>query len=321
MSQQANPTLIGAFVLGSMVLAIGGLAIFGGGRFFTERVTYVAFFDEPVSGLATGAPVTFRGVKVGEVGDIQVHVDSNDTVSIPVYLVLQRRRIREADPLAEDGDIIEKMIEHGMRAQLEMQSIVTGQLQVQLDFHPEMPLERGDATYEFPEMPTAQSSLAELTERFQSLSFEELFASTQKMITGINKLIDSPDLAGALTGLNHGIQDFRELISTTQELIATTQQEIDRVSRRFGGTLDEADTTLASMRTTLESARETMATARTVLETASESLSIVTDDSPLRYELQEALGEMTEAAKSIRVLAEYLERNPDALLRGKREIK
>lgn len=321
MSQQANPTLIGAFVLGSMVLAIGGLAIFGGGRFFTERVTYVAFFEEPVSGLSTGAPVTFRGVKVGEVGDIQVHVDSNDVVSVPVYLVLQRRRIREADSLTEEGDIIEKLIERGMRAQLEMQSIVTGQLQVQLDFHPEMPLERVDTKHEFPEMPTARSSLAELTDRLQSLSFEELFANTQKMITGINKLMNSPDLAGALSGLNLGIQDFRELIAKSKELIATTEQEIDRVSRRFGGTLDEADTTLASMRTALESARETMATARTALDTATESLSIITDDSPLRYELQEALGEMTDAAKSIRVLAEYLERNPDALLRGKRERK
>jgi paraquat-inducible protein B len=319
MSEQANPTLIGAFVLGSIVLAVAGLATFGGGRFFTERVTYVAFFDEAVSGLATGAPVTFRGVKVGEVGDIQVHVDANDSVSIPVYLVLQRRRIREADGQAEGGDIIEKMIEHGMRAQLELQSIVTGQLQIQLDFHPDMVLNRDGKKHEFPEMPTAQSSLAELTERIQSLSFEELFAKTTEMVTGINRLINSPDLEGSLKGLNQGIQDLRELIATGQKLISTTQKEIDQLSERFEGTLDEADTTLVSMRATMDGMQETLATARTALGTATESLSIITEDSPLRYELQEALEEMTAAAKSIRVLAEYLERNPDALLRGKRE--
>jgi len=321
MSQQANPTLIGAFVLGSIVLAVAGLATFGGGRFFTERVTYVAFFDEPVSGLVIGAPVTFRGVKVGEVGDIQVHVDGTDSVSIPVYLVLQRRRMREADGLAEGGDIIEKLIEHGMRAQLELQSIVTGQLQIQLDFHPKTALVRDDGKYEFPEMPTAQSSLAELTERIQSLSFEELFAKTTEMVTGITRLINSPDLAGSLKGLNLGIQDLRELISTSQELISTTQHEIDHVSQRFEGTLDEADTTLVAMRATMEGFQETLATARTALDTATESLGIITEDSPLRYELQEALEEMTAAAKSIRVLAEYLERNPDSLLRGKRERK
>lgn len=305
MSQQANPTLIGAFVLGAIVLAVGGLVVFGGGRFFTDRVTYVAYFGESVSGLATGAPVNFRGVKVGEVGDIQVHIDTDDTVRIPVYLVLQRQRIREADGATGEGDTIERLIEHGMRAQLELQSIVTGQLQIQLDFHPELPLERGDATEEFPEMPTAQSSLAELTERIESLSLEELFANTQQVVTGLNKLINSPDLNGALKGLNHGIRDFRELVSKTQ-------QEIDSVSERLETTLGEADTTLEGVRATME-------TARTALDAASESLSIATGDSPLRYELQEALTEMTAAAKSVRVLAEYLERNPDALLRGKSE--
>jgi paraquat-inducible protein B len=307
MSQRANPTLIGAFVLGSIVLAVGGLVTFGGGRFFTERVTYVAFFEEPVSGLATGAPVNFRGVKVGEVGDVQVHVDSIDTVRIPVYLVLHRRRIRGADSAIEEGDMIEKLIEHGMRAQLELQSIVTGQLAIQLDFHPGMPLDRGGATDGFPEMPTTKSSLAELRERLESLSVEELFANTQEMIVGLNRLINSPDLEGALKGLNHGVRDLRELISTSE-------REISTVVRRFETTFDEADTTL-------ESVRATMAAARTALDKASDSLSFAANDSPLSYELQEALSEMTAAAKSIRVLAEYLERNPDALLRGKSERK
>jgi len=307
MSQRANPTLIGAFVLGSIILVVGGLVMFGGGRFFTERVTYIAFFDEPVSGLSIGAPVTFRGVKVGEVGDIQVHVDAEDAVSIPVYIVLQRRRIREADDSAESTDIIEKLIEHGMRAELELQSIVTGQLQIQLDFHPDTPLDRSAVIHGFPEMPTVRSGFSELTERIQSLSLEELVTKAQKMIVSLDRLLNSPDLAGALEGLNHGIGDLRELV-------ATTQRDVDHVARRFEGTLDEVDTTLASVRTT-------MADARTALDTASESLSFAAEDSPLRYELQEALTEMTAAAKSVRVLAEYLERNPDALLRGKAERK
>lgn len=305
MSQQANPTLIGTFVLGAIALAVGGLVVFGGGRFFTERVTYVAFFDEPVSGLATGAPVTFRGVKVGEVGDIQVHVYAEDTVSIPVYLVLQRRRIREADGAIEEGDVIEKLIEHGMRAQLELQSIVTGQLQIQLDFHPEAELDRKAATTEFPEMPTVPSSLAELTERLESLSLEDLVASAHKLVASLNELVASPDLEGTLRGLNLGIRDLRELI-------LATRQELDQLARGVEATLGEADATF-------ESTQETMATARTTLEAASDSLSVAADDSPLRYELQEALAEVAAAAKSVRVLAEYLEQNPDALLRGRGE--
>jgi paraquat-inducible protein B len=64
------------------------LVLFGGGRYFTEKVTFVAFFDEPVSGLSIGAPVNFRGVKVGEVRDIQVHVAEALSLQIPIYLRL-----------------------------------------------------------------------------------------------------------------------------------------------------------------------------------------------------------------------------------------
>jgi paraquat-inducible protein B len=194
-----------------------------------------------------------------------------------------------------------------MRAQLRLQSIVTGQLQIQLDFHPTLPPAQRDTSYEFPEMPTAQSSLAELTERLESLSIEEMFANVQDVVAGLKNLLESPDLAGTLEGMNHGIREMRQLIATTQE-------QIDQVSDRLDGTLGEADTTLASV-------RATMATARAALDTANESLAGVSEDSSLHYELRQALNEVTAAAKSVRVLADFLERNPDALVRGKRELK
>jgi paraquat-inducible protein B len=302
MSQRANPTLIGAFVVGSIVLAVGGLAIFGGGRFFTERVTYVAFFDESISGLANGAPVNFRGVKVGEVDDIQVHVNADDTVSIPVYMRLQRRRIREQGG-SVGGDTIDKLIQRGMRAQLQLQSIVTGQLQIQLDIDAEEEAVYVAPNDEFPEMPTIQSTVAELTATIEDLSFEELVSNAQQVVAGLNKLINSPDLAGSLTGLNQGIRDLQRLVSTAND-------EIDPLARRIETTLDEADETLRGI-------QKAVASAAKALDTANDSLSIAASDSPLRYELSEALDGMTEAARSVRLLAEYLERNPDALLRGK----
>ena len=78
MSERANPTLIGAFLLGAIALVVTGLMVFGGGRFFTETVTYVAYFPETVSGLNDGAPVNFRGVKVGTVRRIEVQLDVQD---------------------------------------------------------------------------------------------------------------------------------------------------------------------------------------------------------------------------------------------------
>lgn len=306
MSQKANPTLVGAFVLGGIVLVVVALAMFGGGRFFTEKVTYVAFFDEPLSGLSVGARVNFRGVKVGEVRDIQVIVGEDLSVRIPVYLRLQRGRIREAggDVLPED-DLIEKLIARGLRAQLEVASLVTGQIQIQLDFAPDQPPEYTDTKLGIPEMPTIRSSLAQIRETIESLSIDELLANAQLLLSGLNDLVHSPDLKGSLHGLNQGIKDL-------QSLITAAKDQIDPLSNRFKGTLDEADVTLRSM-------QDTLAVAREVLDTAEDSLGVVGEESTLRYELERALDEVTSAARSVRVLADYLERNPDALLRGKAE--
>lgn len=301
MSQQANPTIVGAFVLGATILAVGGLAVFGGGRFFTEKDTYVAFFDEEISGLSTGAPVDFRGVKVGEVSEIQVHLSDDFTVRIPVYMELQRGRIREANDDAPEGDIVEKLISRGLRAQLYTPSFVTGKLQIQLDIDPDAT--PPDRDPDFLEMPTIPSNLARVKETIESLSLEELVVNAQQVVSGLNKLVNSPDLAGSLAGLNQGIRDL-------QSLVTSANRQIDPLARRFEGTLDEADKTLRSLQLTLASARNT-------LDVAADSLSIASEESTLRYELAQTLEEMASAARSIRVLAEYLERNPDSLWRGK----
>jgi len=106
-SLKANPTLIGAFLLGAVALVVTGLMVFGGGRFFTVTETYVAYFPESVSGLNDGAPVNFRGVKVGVVRRIEVQLDAQDlSVRIPAYLELQRRRIREIGGTIPEGDVV-----------------------------------------------------------------------------------------------------------------------------------------------------------------------------------------------------------------------
>lgn len=303
MSRKANPTLIGAFVLGGIVLVVAALALFGGGRYFTEKVTFVAFFDEPVSGLSIGAPVNFRGVKVGEVRDIQVHVAEALSLRIPVYLRLQPHRIRETGVATPEADIFEKLISKGLRARLEYSSIVTGQIQIELDFDPDRPAKYVDAMADLPEMPTIRSSLAQIRETIESLSFEDLVATAQQVLAGLNTIVNSPDLVGSLSGLNQGIRDL-------QSLVRSANEQIEPLAKRLDGTLDEAGTTLKSLQQTLVVARKTLVAAQ-------DSLSIAGEESTLRYELVRTLDEVASAARSIRLLAEYLERNPDSLLRGK----
>src|SRR5690348_13019885 len=77
MGSKINPTTIGAFVVGAVVLVVAGALLFGGGQFFQEKLPYVMFFDRSVTGLNVGAPVIFRGVQVGQVTEVGAIADPN----------------------------------------------------------------------------------------------------------------------------------------------------------------------------------------------------------------------------------------------------
>ncbi len=313
MSVKANPTVIGIFLLGAIVLVVAGLMIFGGGRFFTETVTYVAYFPESVSGLNDGAPVKFRGVKVGVVRRIEIQLDANDlSVRIPAYLELQRRRIREIGGAIPEGDLIADLIERGLRAQLQMQSIVTGQLSVQLDILPDRPARYVDPIGEFPEMPTIPSTMQEFTETMESLSIEEMVNDAHQVIAGLKKLVNSPELAGIVTGVNEFVNsgELLRIVNHADEAIDDVQALVSNIDGQVGNLSDRAEFTLAEVNRTLDAVQGT-------LDAARRTLSVAAEGSPMRYELEQMLGELTAAARAIRLLAEYIERNPDALLRGK----
>jgi paraquat-inducible protein B len=312
-SERANPTLIGAFLLGAIALVVTGLMIFGGGQFFTETVTYVAYFPETVSGLNDGAPVNFRGVKVGTVRRIEVQLDAQDlSVKIPVYFRLERRRIREIGGTIPEVDFIPELIERGLRAQLQLQSIVTGQLSVQLDILPDRPARYVDPVGEFPEMPTIPSSMQEFTETMESLSIQDLVNDARQVLAGLKTLVNSPELAELLAGVNEFVNsgELLGIVTHTNEAIDDVQALVSNIDGRVGDLSTSAELTFAEVNETLDGVQKT-------LDAARKSLSIAAKGSPMRYEFEKMLGELTAAARSIRLLAEYLERNPDALVRGK----
>jgi paraquat-inducible protein B len=312
-SERANPTLIGAFLLGAIALVITGLMVFGGGQFFTEKMTYVAYFPETVSGLNDGAPVNFRGVKVGTVRRIEVQFNAQDlSVRIPVYLQLERRRIREIGGTIPEINFIPELIERGLRAQLQLQSIVTGQLSVQLDILPNRPARFVDPVGEFPEMPTIPSSMQEFTETIESLSIQEMVNDARQVLAGLKILVNSPELAELLTGVNEFVNsgELLGLVTHTNEAIDDVQALVSNIDGRVGSLSTSVELTLTEASETLEEVQKTLGTAR-------QALSIAAEGSPMRYEFEKMLGELTAAARSIRLLAEYLERNPDALVRGK----
>ena len=138
MAKQSFKTAVGAFVIGGLALLVAGIILLGGGRMFSDDIEYVLYFDGSVSGLNIGAPVVFRGVPMGQVTRISLEANPRDaSVTIPVYIRLDENSIVRAGVTGELTDnfrqeILRRLIQRGLRARLQLQSLITGQYRVKL---------------------------------------------------------------------------------------------------------------------------------------------------------------------------------------------
>src|SRR5690242_4434408 len=137
MSKKANPTLVGGFALGAIALAVLAIALLGSGSLFSYRPKAVAFFQGNIQGLTVGAPVTLDGVSIGTVTDIKIEVTRDLVPLIPVYMEFNPERLHLSDFREEDTQkqaLLKAAISRGLHARLASQSLVTGQLLVDLSF-------------------------------------------------------------------------------------------------------------------------------------------------------------------------------------------
>src|SRR5262245_23666947 len=174
MRKRANPAVIGGFVVGAVALLVIGVLLLGGGRFLTEQHTYVLYFEDSVEGLSVGAPVTQQGVRIGSVSDIQVqYLRWKGEFRIPVFIDIEPGRVKEVgvgDSPRRGGEAFIKFLtERGLRAQLHLDSLVTGQLSVQLGFHPGTPVRLVGGEGKVPEIPTIPSAFDQVSATVQSL--------------------------------------------------------------------------------------------------------------------------------------------------------
>jgi phospholipid/cholesterol/gamma-HCH transport system substrate-binding protein len=143
MRQRTNPAVIGGFVVGAVALIVIGVLLLGRGRFWTEQRAFVLYFEDSVEGLSVDAPVNFQGVRIGAVTDVQVqYLTRKGEFRVPVFIDIEPGRVKEVggeDQPREEEAFLTSLIARGLRAQLQLQSLVTGQLSVQLVFIPAPP--------------------------------------------------------------------------------------------------------------------------------------------------------------------------------------
>lgn len=324
MSKQGNKAVIGAFVLGAIVLGVVGILAFGSGALFRDTDTYVMYFDGDLKGLNVGAPVAFRGVRVGQVTNISVYVEP-DTLkfTVPVTVEIDPNRIQEVGPRqAEEGseESLRALIDRGLRAQLSLQSIVTGQLMIQTDIFPDEPARiRGNG--DIPEIPTIPSSFERLTQALEEISFKELVDNINQAVNQFGQMLDKKKFENLLGSLQKAADDMALLARNLNDDVRPVLQSLKRTS-------DGAETLVRDINHQVDpvatDAREALAAVQAAMVQADQTLKSIdtlaagyTERSAFRYEVSLALREIAAAARSLRALTDMLQQQPDALLRGK----
>lgn len=333
MNKKISPAVIGAFVLGAVALIIVAVLIFGSGRLFRQTREFVLYFDDSVNGLRIGAPVKIKGVTVGSVQDIRLQLEK-DTEKIPVIIEIDLEKLTsrgatDAAATAVDREALQKVIvNRGLRGQLEMESLVTGLLYVALDFFPGTPInlvQRTDGDYKYPEIPTlpttleqAKDAVTQIFHKLEEIDFKALIASLESTVDGIKRTVNSPDLEVAIRSLKQTMPKVDEAVVSIRNLAATMTENVKMLVADLQHTSGDARLVLKQAGDALKRTEETMQRVESAV-TNIETLSDV--DSPVNYELVKGLRDVSRAARSLRSLTDYLERNPRAPIFGKPDSK
>jgi len=317
MSKKSNPVAIGAFVVGAIVLGVVGIMVFGSGRFFRETYKYVLYFESDVSGLSEGANVKLKGVQIGTVKDVLLNVGDLAPLSgprekfyVPVIIELDADKTSSLGSLAKpDPPTVARLVQRGLRAQLASESIVTGVLYVKLDLFPATKgLRLGDQVHApFPEIPTmptqfeeVQTKAAQFFAELQMIDVQGLVEEIKGAATAARTLLESQDLRDGVARLDETIVTIDETLASIRDTSNSAREAIDPMKNQLEPLLADLRATLADVRTV-----------------AGNAGAVLAPDSPLVVALQKTLDDAAVTAKTLKDLAAMLERQPDALIRGK----
>ncbi|MDT4329049.1 MlaD family protein [Methylomonas sp. MED-D] len=330
MSKQANPLAIGLFLTGALTLLTMGVMIFGGGDYFKDKNRFVIFFDSALNGLNVGAPVKLQGVQIGNVSEISLVMETDtDRIYKPVVIEIDPALLRNTSGEESHGhtkkqqqEAAQRMIEAGLKARLETQSLLTGLLYVDLNFYSDKPINLVKLDYknlpELPSVPTTvdeiRNTADEIINRAKQLPVEETLKNLSDTLTEIRNLLQSDNTRQSMTALAKSLQE-------TQKLMATLNRQTEPLLSNANGALTDTRATLRDFNRellpVLRAAEQSLAAATQVLQESRHALNAVETLADADAPLNQALLEVRNASRSLKDLAEGLERQPQALIYGK----
>ena len=315
-------TSVGAFVLGGLVLCVIGILLFGGTRLLEPKLRVVVYFQDSVAGLAVGAPVTLRGVQIGTVSSMRVYIKLPELVPvIPVYLNIDPNRVSWSKTSAEaTTNDLALAIRAGLRAQLETQSLVTGQASVNLDFHPDTPANMVSADAGVPEIPSIPSDFQHIKDQIADLNLKDLTEKARSALVNINAV------AAELNGkLGPTVDSLKQTADTAQIALDTMNVALRQVQGDASHTMnsinDLAVATQNQVKTSGKSVDETLADVRQVADQANKLLGSLNDvtaaHGQVRSDLASTMRDLAAAASSLRGFSHDIESHPSDLLLGR----
>ncbi len=311
-----KPILVGGFVLGALALAVAAILLFGSMHLFTRTMHIVGVFQGSVAGLNVGSPVTFRGVNIGKVAHMQVQVDVlHHTGIIPVYMQLEPDKIAWVEGnFRPDVESFQRAVAAGIRAQLRSDSLVTGQLSVDLDFYPGTPVILTHLSGEVLQIPTMPSDLQNLKEEIQDLNLRELAEKTRQTLASMQHILDQAgSQIGPLTmSLRSTLETTRGALIAVQGNAARTLDHIDKLAVDGRGQIATNGRDLDQL---LRTAQATATQAETLISSLND---LTAERSPLRDDLQSTVRDLSDSASSLRTFTRELERDPMGTLLKKR---
>jgi len=323
LSRRANPALIGSFVLGGVLIAVIAVVAFGSGQLFRDTQRFISFFEGSVTGLDVGSPVRFRGIDVGSVRQVMLDLPNVERESrdlrIAVVYDLDRRLLEARGGTArlQDPFDIDTLMALGIRAEIGTESLVTGRKYIALDLDPGNPISLDPvAGVPFPEIPTINTGFERIEDAVYGIisdlgavPLDSLVTVATDAFARFGAIADSPELRAAIERLPGAIDRLDATAADLQALLVRVDSAVGPMS---AGLLETTAQTTATMR----SLDATLADVEVVLEGTG---GLLDRDSPVFVQFERAMLELGGGSRALRDLADYLERNPSALLRGRPE--
>lgn len=317
MSRKVSPVAVGGFILATLAIGVGLLLFFGDNNFWSAKQRYTLVYDSSIKGLGIGAPVTLKGVTIGQVIDIRAtfYTDTQQVLnSVTVEIDSDTLELENG----EQRPPIEDLLENGLSAQLRMQSLLTGLLYVDADMRPNTPAKTHPVETPYPQIPTIPTDLERITRDLESIDVAKLSQDLQQIVSGVNRFINNPTLANIATELEQTLVSTRGAVEQLREQSTRLEHRLAPLADQSGALLTTLNRELPGLSRRLDANLAAMENSVKSIQVAADNTAYLTsEDSPLVYRINSAALNVSDAANEIKRLADALERQPESLLFGK----